>query len=134
MVLLDPVTEEWGARVLADIPFEQQREFWAHVRKLEGLEHDSLLSSYSALAGSGQALRSAPLVVMTAEREAKDFATRRDMHAKLERLSTNSVHLIARDTGHVIPMDRPDLVVAAVQAVVRALRTQEPLAPAPIPD
>jgi pimeloyl-ACP methyl ester carboxylesterase len=134
MVLLDPVTEEWESRVLTEIPALQQAEFWSHVRKLEGLERDSLLASYSALAGFGQALGSAPLVVMTAERDAKDLATRREMHEKLTALSANSLHSMARNAGHLIPVDRPDLVVAAVQAVVRTARTHEKLAPAQIPD
>ncbi|HVJ19136.1 MAG TPA: alpha/beta hydrolase [Polyangiaceae bacterium] len=132
MVLLDPVTEEWEARVLSTIPPERQGEFWSNVRRLEGLERTSLLASYSGLAGSGQALRGAPLVIMTAERNENDLATRREMHAKLTPLSGNSLHLLAPKSGHVIPAERPDLVVAAVQAVTRAARTNERLAPAQI--
>ena len=117
---------------MAAIAPEHQTEFWNHARKLEGLDRSSLLSGYADLAGSGQALGSAPLVIMTAERDEKDFEMRRDMHAKLTRLSDNSVHLVARNSGHAIPIERPDLVVAAVQAVTRAAKTKEKLLPAQI--
>lgn len=129
MVLLDPATEEWEARVLAKIPPERQNEFWSNVRTLEGMDRESLLFGYSGLSGSGQALGGAPLVIVTAERDERDFAMRRDMHAKLVALSGNGIHLVARNSGHVIPVERPDLVVAAVQAVTRAARTNERLTP-----
>jgi len=49
------------------------------------------------------------------------------LHADLASRSTNSVHLIAVDAGHMIQDDSPDLVAAAIDEVLTAVRTRKPL-------
>jgi pimeloyl-ACP methyl ester carboxylesterase len=36
----------------------------------------------------------------------------------LAHLSTNSVHLVAKDSGHAVMLDQPEIVIAAIQSVV----------------
>jgi pimeloyl-ACP methyl ester carboxylesterase len=52
-----------------------------------------------------------------------------DGHARLARLSTNSVHAIALYSSHFIHESQPDVVVAAIRAVVDAVRNQKHLPP-----
>lgn len=41
------------------------------------------------------------------------------MQDELARLSTRSTHVVARNSGHYIQLDRPDLVIEAVRAIVQ---------------
>jgi pimeloyl-ACP methyl ester carboxylesterase len=52
------------------------------------------------------------------------------MQDELAQLSTRSTHVIAKNSGHYIQLDRPDAVVAAVRDVVEKAR-QLRLPPAP---
>ncbi len=75
-----------------------------------------------------------PLVVITqggvpqwppdfpAEVAARLLQARQDMHRSLVQLSSESTHVVAEESGHVIPYDQPDLVVAAIRQVVEAVR------------
>ena len=47
----------------------------------------------------------------------------------LARLTSNSAHVVARTSGHHIQAGQPDLVAAAVRAVVRAARSRSALPP-----
>ena len=47
--------------------------------------------------------------------------------ARLAELGDNSIHLRADGTGHFIHEERPSVVVTAVEAVVTAARSDEPL-------
>ncbi len=49
------------------------------------------------------------------------------MQQQLASLSSNSLHIVAADAGHLLQYDRPDVVVAAVQQVVEAARSGRPL-------
>lgn len=41
--------------------------------------------------------------------------------------SSNSQHVLVPDAGHFIHIDRPDVVIKAVKAVVKSVRTQQPV-------
>ena len=65
-----------------------------------------------------------PLVVLT-----KGIDLESDWQAlqdDLASLSTNSTQVQAEDSGHFIQLERPDLVIAAIQQVVDQSRTQTP--------
>lgn len=47
---------------------------------------------------------------------------RMELQIELAALSTNSVHRTVEDAGHNIHSDDPEAVVAAIRAVVRAVR------------
>lgn len=86
-----------------------------------------------------------PLVVVTAgragprtvqglpERLVKPLEdTRMELQRELAGLSTDSVHVVAADSGHAVPdaaTGQPDVVVTAVEAVVRAARDGTTLPP-----
>jgi pimeloyl-ACP methyl ester carboxylesterase len=87
-----------------------------------------------------KSLGSIPLVVLTAG--TSDLATALqppysgrayriwlDGHTQLAALSSDSVHAIAEYSSHFIHQDQPDVVVAAIRAVVRAAREDERLPP-----
>ncbi len=62
-----------------------------------------------------------PLVVLTQGQIGGDFKTAwTRFHEELAGLSTNSMRMIARDSGHMIQEVEPDLVAAAVRAVLDA--------------
>jgi pimeloyl-ACP methyl ester carboxylesterase len=50
-------------------------------------------------------------------------------HAKLAARSSDAIHLIAFDSGHMIQDDAPDLVLAAIEEVLAAVRDGQPLTP-----
>lgn len=127
MVLLDPATRALFEANMARVTEKERSEFWKNVRALEGLNRDSMLQGYAGLDGSGQALGSLPLVILTAERDSEQFAARLRAHGELGRLSSDSLHLIVRRSGHGIPFDRPDAVANAVNAVVEACRSSAKL-------
>lgn len=56
----------------------------------------------------------------------------REMQAELPRLSSNSLQIVATNSGHFIQFDAPKLVSAAVLEVVRAVRTHARLDPEPL--
>jgi len=73
-----------------------------------------------------------PLVVVTAGIIDDEFlATVPKLAARaqtrLAGLSTNAIHVVATDSGHFVYEDEPDVVVAAIRAVVDAARHGQPL-------
>jgi pimeloyl-ACP methyl ester carboxylesterase len=62
-----------------------------------------------------------PLVVISS---ASATAARRQADAALAGLSTRGRHLLVADSGHWVPLDAPDAVVAAITELVRELRTE----------
>jgi pimeloyl-ACP methyl ester carboxylesterase len=49
--------------------------------------------------------------------------------ARLAGLSTNAFQVVAPESGHFVHRDAPDVVLAAIEAVVAAARSDAPLAP-----
>lgn len=79
---------------------------------------------------------STPTIVLTQNFQGEDdFVPQRfrryfrHMHDELAEGSSDSLHVIAVDSGHMIQETSPDLVTAAVIEVIEAVRSVEPLAP-----
>ena len=51
----------------------------------------------------------------------------RDLQADLAKRSTNSIHITAAKSSHMIPLDQPAVVVDAIRRVVEAARKHGPL-------
>ena len=51
-----------------------------------------------------------------------------ELQDQLARLSTNSMHLVAEQSGHCIHCDQPELVIDAIHKVIEAVRTGARLA------
>jgi pimeloyl-ACP methyl ester carboxylesterase len=65
-----------------------------------------------------------PVPPPMAEKQASKYA---ELQTKLLSLSTNSKQIVAENSGHLIIIDRPDLVIEAVQKVVSAIRNNTKL-------
>lgn len=99
----------------------------------EHLDYDAFAESGELAERLSTTLEDKPLVVVTRGKPgapngvspavaAEWFRLWNEQQARLLRLSNNSVHFVARDSGHMIPDETPELVVAAVNAVVHACR------------
>jgi pimeloyl-ACP methyl ester carboxylesterase len=51
-----------------------------------------------------------------------------DVHAALARLSSNSRHIVVKDSGHEVHLFQPAVVIQAIGDVVQAVRDKKPLA------
>jgi pimeloyl-ACP methyl ester carboxylesterase len=122
MVLLDPATEDWPKHVLPRVPADAVPEFWRNLRAWEGIDPELFIAGYAELRNS-ESLGDRPLLILTAGKPKEDLASRREMHGKLKRLSTNSAHIIVERSFHNIQLDAPAAVIPSVRAVVHAART-----------
>jgi pimeloyl-ACP methyl ester carboxylesterase len=135
MVLIDATTEEQDTRSWSLLPDEVMRGFRASLAEHpEGIDFDAFRASMAEVRASKRSLGDMPLVVLThgkegpppggsAELGAKMARVWREMQSELPRLSSNSAHVTAENSGHYIHRDAPKLVVAAVEEVVKAART-----------
>ncbi len=101
----------------------------------------ALIASESAdQVKAGVPLPPVPLVVLTAGQHgdkppqglsAEDFdkwnAVLREEQAKLTELSPSGVQIVVTNSTHVMQLDRPDMVVAAIREVVMAVREKRAL-------
>lgn len=142
MVLVDPTTEEQDARMWSLMPSALMDEFKQSLQQSrEGLDYDSFVSGMAMLRGSDRSLGNVPLVVLTAVRAteggarvipdelgkqlAREWVS---MHEEVSRRSSNGAHILLEASGHDIPHDAPQVIVAAVEAVLASARTRRPLA------
>jgi pimeloyl-ACP methyl ester carboxylesterase len=123
MVLVDATTAESFRHHLAQVPESEADAFWSNVRRLEGLDRESMLSGYEGLR-TDRALGDSPLAILTAGKPETELSARRQWQGALAALSSNSVHVTANESGHNVHLDQPALVVGAAVAVVRAARAK----------
>lgn len=95
---------------------------------------ESLAQGLEALRRRERSLGSRPLIVLTrgvsppvqpgvsAETAQRMWVERKALQVELTQLSSNSVQVIAEQSGHAVPRDQPQLVVDATIEVVRAVR------------
>jgi pimeloyl-ACP methyl ester carboxylesterase len=139
MVLIDAVGDDQPARFWALIPESQMAEFRAGLEKLpEGVDYNTYVAGIVEMKARGRVMRDKPLVILTRGKEqappdaSPELASRmlhawHGMQADLRHLSTNSIQLIAKDSGHFIHREAPQLVVSCVRAVVDSVRARVPL-------
>ncbi|NJM05225.1 alpha/beta hydrolase [Candidatus Gracilibacteria bacterium] len=147
LVLLDPVHEDWWREAAAVLPAptadESQRltVFRSYLERDVGdpalnAEQFDIPGSAALLRASGD-LGERPLIVVSAARrdilapglprglEDHLYALfQRTLPQRLLALSTDSTQVVAEQSGHNIPQEQPDLVVAAIGAVVDAVRAE----------
>ena len=96
---------------------------------------DCIAEADASIKDQTQALGDKPLVDVTAgnlppvppamaEKQASKYA---ELQTKLLSLSSNSKQLTAENSGHFIVIDRPDVVIDAIEQVVRSVRTNTKL-------
>jgi hypothetical protein len=99
----------------------------------EGIDFDSFAAGAADMRAVSRTIGDKPLVVLTRgkeetrpgtspERTAQMLRLWQELQAGLPQLSTNSVQVVARNSGHSMQTDVPELVVAAVREVVDAAR------------
>jgi pimeloyl-ACP methyl ester carboxylesterase len=140
VVLVDASSPGQNAAIAAVLPPKKRGE----APLLEELRHphvDAALANPEYLAwekslnetGEVKTLGDLPLIVVTA---ATTFAGFEDvvfpvwmgLQNRLASLSSGSVHVLARASGHFVQVDQPDVVQAAVRAAVNAARNDGRLA------
>lgn len=91
------------------------------------------VSESAAEAGASGTLGDLPLVVLTQDPNAPQYdlpedlvkpssAAWQQMQKELAQLSTRSTQIIAKNSGHYIQLDRPDLVIGAIRTMVDRAR------------
>jgi len=133
MVLVDAVVDPM--RVWRHVPEAEIAKFRDALRKLpEGLDFETVIAGAADMRASSRSLGAKPLVVLTRSIEdeqpwasadvlAKMLQDWHKMHAELAGLSTNAVQVVAPNTHHYVQLEAPQLGVAAVSEVVKAVRT-----------
>ena len=53
-------------------------------------------------------------------------AIHRELHARLARQSSRGEQLLARNSGHTVPMDQPELIVEAVRGMIQRVPRRQP--------
>lgn len=92
-------------------------------------DHLRALEETSALVAGLASLPDVPLVVISSNDQPPETIAE---HRRLARLSSQSRHVVAEQSGHWIQFDQPDLVVAAIRDLVdRARRVDVRAAPKP---
>jgi pimeloyl-ACP methyl ester carboxylesterase len=126
MVLVDPSHENQTKR-FAEFMEPEEREIFLRYEKGENPERVDVIAS-SMQIQSSPPIQQMPLVVITAAFE--DWLpqtnqiekARQELQAELGRLVSGGVQVKAIGSGHYVQQDRPELVIQAVQYVVKEAR------------
>ena len=139
MVLVDASTEDQDTRYWSALPEGELSKFKAGVGDTtEGVDFDAWVASMALLRNANRSLGDKPLVVLTRGRmdpepgmaeevRVKLWRAWQEVQAELPRLSSNSVQVVATNSGHMIPQEAPRMFVAAVRTAVDAARAHAPL-------
>jgi pimeloyl-ACP methyl ester carboxylesterase len=94
---------------------------------IEYVEGDRAMQAAFAEARAKQQypLEDRPLVVLTRGLDSSQPVM--DVHAALARLSSNSRHIVVKDSGHEVHLFQPAVVVQAIRDVMQAVREKSPL-------
>ena len=108
-----------AAKLPPDVRAIAQR-FWTQPKFFEALGSQiESISESAAAVPVDQDFGDVPVLVVSGERNSDAGQLARQ--ARLAARSTRGRHVIAEGSGHWIPLDRPDVVIAAIRAVVAAL-------------
>jgi pimeloyl-ACP methyl ester carboxylesterase len=102
---------------------DQEMHKWAlaqhPLRPGEAMAADCFTQIDRAVRNSAYPLGDMPLTVVRTENEAPGYA---EMQAKLLGLSHQSRQVMAWNSSHMVPVDEPDVIALAIQAMVEAAR------------
>ena len=108
-----------AAKLPPDVRAIAQR-FWTQPKFFEALGSQiESISESAAAVPVDQDFGDVPVLVVSGERNSDAGQLARQ--ARLAARSTRGRHVIAEGSGHWIPLDRPDVVIAAIREVVAAL-------------
>jgi pimeloyl-ACP methyl ester carboxylesterase len=96
------------------------RALWSQPKNFISLgQHVTALPVSAAQAAAVSSLGDLPLVVLSGDHHAAPYT---DWQRDLAQLSSCGRHVVARDSGHWIHLDHPELVTGAIREVVPAAR------------
>ena len=96
------------------------RGLWSQPRNFLSLrQYVAALPVSAAQAAAVKSLRDLPLVVLSGDHHVLPYI---DWQRDLARRSSRGQQLVARNSGHWIHLDHPDLVIQAIREVVGAAR------------
>jgi pimeloyl-ACP methyl ester carboxylesterase len=136
-VFVDPSHENQFRDLDAVLPGAVQKMVEANDHKsVEGMTFEAFAAGLAAVREGDRSLGNVPVVVLRAGlEEAPAFLlnasnavadellrAKQRRYRQLAALADNSVQVVARESGHMIPVEQPNLVVRAVLEVVRAVR------------
>jgi pimeloyl-ACP methyl ester carboxylesterase len=135
VVLVDAATEAHHARFLSLLPPQALAQIEMQMRVIpDGWDFDSMLTSLEQVAAAPP-LGDIPLVVLsrgqggapplpgvTPELGSRMLAAWSELQAELPRLSTNSAHVTAPNSGHMMIWEANALVLAGIEEAVRVAR------------
>jgi pimeloyl-ACP methyl ester carboxylesterase len=124
-------------------PDLQQVRLWLDVRQWEAFDpvkagpestlswRKEFLKEFDETDAGKRPLGDLPVIVVSSNPSASesDRQSRDGAAARLDFLSTNTLHVTASGSGHEIHLFQPDRVVQAVQQAVSAVRNRMPLSP-----
>src|SRR5712692_5180231 len=97
------------------------RALWSQPKNFMSLgQHVAALPVSAAQAAAVSSLGDLPLVVLAGDHHATPYT---DRQRELAQLSSRGRHMVARDSGHWIHLDHPELVTRAIREVVSAARS-----------
>jgi pimeloyl-ACP methyl ester carboxylesterase len=135
LVLVDAATAGHHARFLSLMPQQALDQVKVNMRMIpDGWDFDSMLTSLQQVAAAAP-LGDTPLIVLsrgrtdapplpgvTPELASQMFAAWTELQAELPGLSTNSAHVTAPDSGHMMIWQANALVLAGIREIVRVAR------------
>jgi pimeloyl-ACP methyl ester carboxylesterase len=99
------------------------RGFWSQPKNFTSLgQYVAALPVSARQAGAVSSLEDMPLVVLSGDHHAGPYAV---WQRGLAQLSCRGQQLVAGDSGHWIHLDRPELVVESIRAVVETVRRRQ---------
>lgn len=110
------------------IPRSKERVEGGDIQDLRG----DFIEVQRALSGD-HPLGNIPVVVITKTPETDEDYTKeqldwnRSLQDQLARESTNSLHIVAKHSGHHVQLDDPELVSSAILDLVRRVRSKQPI-------
>jgi pimeloyl-ACP methyl ester carboxylesterase len=134
MVLVDAATAGHYARYMSLLPVQTLEMIKTRMRVIpDGWDFDTLLQSLDQVAAA-PLLGDTPLVVLsrgqpgppepgvTPELAGRMFAAWTELQAELPKLSTNSAHVTAPSSGHMMIWEAASLVIGSIEEAVRVAR------------
>lgn len=137
-----PFVRDIVAKQLEKFPIDIQKIYYSRTitaKFVHAVSSEAVCASESLNQVSmyGNSLGSLPLTVVTASNPLMDYENVKNIYNSREvdvinqgwlnlqhdltNKSSNVKHIIAQDSGHMIPVDRPDVIIAAVQNMVDQL-------------
>lgn len=127
MVLIDPATAPAIEAALAAAPAETLAEYDRNLRAVEGIDREGYLKGFVGLREAVESLGDRPLMILMPGLPEATLASRQELSAEVNTLSSDVVRVVAEQSGRDVVTDDPTLVSRSVLSVVAAVRGGQPV-------